>query len=168
MTLIEDMSETQRQAWITLLVDGAVFIYFWAKMTTAGSIDTLTPSGLGYLALKVIIITIVLHAIINAVFAARTRGEHDSFKDERDIEIERKGNSYGFYVLSAFVYILAGQILLQNGFDTIPNTGEDYGYKSWFDYQNTSHLVFALFTASFVSDIIRNGAMILSYRGHGE
>jgi len=33
MTRIEDMSETQRQSWITLIADGAVFIWFWQKMT---------------------------------------------------------------------------------------------------------------------------------------
>ena len=38
MTKIEDMSEPQRQAWITLLADGAVFVYFWSK-TTIGPVS---------------------------------------------------------------------------------------------------------------------------------
>ena len=33
MTKIEDMSEPERQSWITFMADGAVFIYFWQKMT---------------------------------------------------------------------------------------------------------------------------------------
>jgi len=168
MTLIQDMSETQRQAWITIIVDSAVFIYFFGKMTTAGSINTLSPHGLSKLMLGVIIFTVIMHAVINAVFAARMAKEdieEEGLKDERDIRIERKGNSYGFYVLAAFVYVIIFQVILQSGLDGIPNTGEDYGYKSWFDYQNTSHLVFALATASFVADIIKNGVMILAYRG---
>jgi len=167
MTYIEDMSETQRQAWITIIVDSAVFIYFLGKMMTGLSIDTLSPSGLSYLMIKVIIFTAIAHAIISGVFAARKRLEgEDEIKDERDIRIERKGNSYGFYFLAAFLYVIVGQILLQNGFDGIQNTGEDYGYKSVFDYKNTSHLIFALVAASFVADIIRNGVMVFAYQGH--
>lgn len=170
MTLIEDMSETQRQAWITLLVDCAVFIYFVGKMTFGRTIETLSAAGLGKIMLTIIIFTIVAHIIIHSVFGARlaTKNlEEGGLKDERDVRIERKGNSYGFHVLAAFVYVLIFQILLQNGLDGVPNTGADYGYKSWFDYTNTTHLVFGLASAAFIADIVKNLVMILAYRGHG-
>jgi len=37
--------------------------------------------------------------------------------------------------------------------------------QSFFDYTNTSHLVFALILAAFIGDMIKNAVMILSYRG---
>jgi len=166
MTYIEDMSETQRQAWITLIVDVFVFIYFVGKITGGFTILTLSASGLSYLMLKVVIITVIMHAIIHGVFAARRRGDDDLIKDERDIRIERKGNSYGFFILAAFLYVIIFQILLQNGFDGLDNPQSNHSYKSWFDYTNTTHLVFALTAASFVADIVRNGVMIMTYRGH--
>ena len=163
MTLIEDMSETQRQAWATLIVDLFVFIYFLRAMTTSWSIDTLSPVGLGSLMIGVIVTTIILHAVIATVFAARGRSEDEGLKDERDVQIERKGATYGFYFLAIFMNIIIGHILIQNGFDNLPNTTA--GYAGPFDYTNTSHLVFALTAAAFIGDIIKNGVMILAYRG---
>jgi len=166
MTYIEDMSETQRQAWITLIVDVFVFIYFVGKITGGFTILTLSASGLSYLMLKVVIITVIMHAIIHGVFAARRRSDDDLIKDERDIRIERKGNSYGFFILAAFLYVIIFQILLQNGFDGLDNPQSNHSYKSWFNYTNTTHLVFALTAASFAADIVRNSVMIMTYRGH--
>jgi len=164
MTLIEDMSETQRQAWVTLLVDVSVFIYFLKKMTTGGSIDTLSASGLGALMIGIIITTIILHAVIASVFELRKRKDDDAdIKDERDIRIERKGATYGFYFLVGFMNIIIGHIVIQNGLDNLPNTTA--GYDGPFDYTNTSHLVFALTAAAFIGDIIKNSVMILAYRG---
>jgi len=163
MTLIEDMSETQRQAWVTLIVDVCVFIYFLQKMTTAGSIDTLSPGGLSALLIGLIITTIILHAIIASIFAVRKRSDDEDIKDERDVRIERKGATYGFYFLAIFMNIIIGHIVIQNGLDNLPNTTA--GYDGPFDYTNTSHLVFALTAAAFIGDIIKNGVMIWAYRG---
>jgi len=163
LTLIEDMSETQRQAWVTLIVDFFVFIYFLRAMTTSWSINTLSAIGLGSLMIGVIITTIILHAVIAAVFAARARSDDEGLKDERDVRIERKGATYGFYFLAIFMNIIIGHILIQNGLDNLPNTTS--GYVGPFDYTNTSHLVFALTAAAFIGDIIKNGVMVLAYRG---
>jgi len=164
MTLIEDMSETQRQAWITVIVDVAVFGIFLKGMTTGRAIDTLSASQLSAFVIGLIVSTVILHIIIQSVFAARKRGEpDDDLKDERDIRIERKGASYGFYVLAILVNILIGHIVIQNGLDNLPNTTA--GYNGPFDYTNTSHLVFALLFAAFMGDIIKNGVMIWAYRG---
>ena len=162
MTL-EDMSETHRQSWITLIVDVAVFIVFWKAMTTGWSIDTLSPAGLSQLVIGLIIITIVLHIIIQSIFAVRTRNDKTKDKDEWDIEIERKGATRGFYVLSIFLAIIVGHIVIQNGLNAIPEISEKH--QTFFDYTNTSHLVFALITASFMGDIVKNATMILAYRG---
>ncbi len=163
MTLIEDMSETQRQAWVTLIVDVFVFVYFLKNIMTAGSIDTLSASGLSKLMIGVIITTIILHAVIASVFAMRKQGEDEDIKDERDIRIERKGATFGFYFLAVFMNIIIGHIVIQNGLDNLPNATE--GYAGPFDYTNTSHLVFALTCAAFIGDIIKNSVMVLAYRG---
>lgn len=165
MTYIEDMSETQRQAWITIIVDVMVFVVFWRGMTTAGSIDTLTASGLSKLVISLIVITGILHVVIDAVFSARAKaqGGGDDLKDERDVRIERKGATYGFYVLSIALSILIGHIVIQNGLDAIPEITDKH--QSFFDYTNTSHLVFALILATFLGDIFKNAVMIMSYRG---
>ena len=163
MTLIRDMSETQRQAWVTLIVDLFVFIYFLRAMTTSRSIDTLSSSGLVSLMIGVIITTIILHAVITAVFAARGRSHDEGLKDERDVRIERKGATYGFYFLAIFMNIIIGHIVIQNGLENLPNTTA--GYAGSFDYTNTSHLVFVLTAAAFIGDIIKNGVMVFAYRG---
>jgi len=167
MTYIEDMSETQRQAWITLLVDTAVFVVFIKGMTSGLSIDTLSAAGLSKFVLGLIVTTVILHIIIQSVFAGRTRLENEAddrgLKDERDIRIERKGASYGFYVLSILISILIGHIVIQNGLESIPEIAGKQ--QSFFDYTNTSHLVFALILAAFIGDMIKNAVMILSYRG---
>ena len=59
--------------------------------------------------------------------------------------------------------IIIGHIVIQNGFDNLPNTTACY--VGPFDYTNTSHLVFALTAAVFIGDIIKNGVMVLAYRG---
>jgi len=131
-------------------------------MTTGFSIDTLSAADLSKLVLSLIIITIILHIIIQSVFAARTRGLENDLKDERDVRIERKGASYGFHILSIFLTIIIGHIVIQNGLDSLPDISEKH--QAVFDYTNTSHLVFALITAAFLGDIIKNAVMLWAYR----
>ena len=162
MTKIEDMSEPERQSWVTLMVDVCVFVVFLKAMTTGYAIDTLSASGLSKLVLSLIVITIVLHVVIQSFFAIRTAGQADELKDERDIQIERKGASLGFYVLSILLTILIGHIVIQNGLNAIPEISEKH--QSFFDYTNTSHLTFALISTVFIADIAKNAVMLLAYR----
>ncbi|NNE57210.1 MAG: hypothetical protein HKN36_03795 [Hellea sp.] len=162
MTLIEDMSETQRKAWMTLLVDSFVFIYFIKATMTGFSIDTMSPGGLAELFIGIIIVTIILHAVIASVFELRKRKDDEGGKDERDIAIERKGSSYGFYFLAIFLNILVGHIVLQNSVEALAS--DRVSFVSVFDFNNTSHLVFALLAAAFIGDIIKNAVMVLAYR----
>jgi hypothetical protein len=165
MTKIEDMSETERQAWITLIVDVSVFFVFLRGMTTAWSIDTLSAPGLSKLVVGLIIITIILHIIIQSLFAVRSQGEDRALKDERDLRIERKGASLGFFVLAILLNIIIGHIVISNGLNAMPEIAGKQ--QTVFDYTNTSHLVFALLSAAFIGDIVKNASMILSYRRGG-
>jgi len=84
MTKIEDMSEPERQAWITLLADGAVFAWLWSK-TTIGLSPQLIHTNIeefGKIILGVVIVTVILHAVIASIFDMRKRKEPYE-KDEK-------------------------------------------------------------------------------------
>ena len=156
MTKIEDMSETEWQAWATLIVDVFVFIWFIQKMTFGTRIESHTPDGLVGIFFGVIITTIILHAMIAAIFALRKRQGEADVKDERDILIERQGAAFGFTFVTVIVNIIIGHYLIENTLE---------GYESVVSLQNPSHMFFALMSAMFIGDIIKNGVMVLAYRG---
>jgi len=107
MTKIEDMSEPQRQAWITLLADGAVF---------------------------------------------------DAFeKDERDIEIERKGAHWGYRLMQWGVGGIIVMIFLHH------MGGSDF--VAPISIEKTAEIIFALLVVSYVADLVKQGIMIWAYRG---
>lgn len=160
MTKLEDMSETERQSWMTLLVDVSVFIWFVSKMTYGRfpnlSLETISPDGLMKLYISVIVITLILHAVIAAIFAARRRSDHTEEKDERDILIDRKGAAYGFGFLAVMLNIVTFMYLFENTVD---------GYDFWLSLNNVSHMFFVLLSLAFVGDIIKNTVMVLAFRG---
>jgi len=128
VTKIEDMSEPQRQAWITLLADGV---------------------------LGVVIITVILHAVIAAIFDIRKRKEPYE-KDERDITIERKGAHWGYRLMQwgvggvIVIMALNGAI----GADFLPPIS----------LEKPAEIVFALLVISYVADLVKQGIMIWAYR----
>ena len=160
MTRLEDMSETERQSWMTLLVDAAVFIWFVNKMTYGRlpnlSLETIPPSGLMKIYIGVIVVTIILHAVIAGLFAARRRSDHSTEKDERDVKIDRKGAAYGFGFLAVMINIVTFMYLFENTVE---------GYDFWLSLNNVSHMFFVLLAMAFVGDIIKNTVMVLAFRG---
>ncbi len=160
MTLIQDMSEPERQSWITLMADIFVFSIFVKSMTSGRfanglSVDTQDPSGLVGVYIWIIVATIIIHGIIASIFALR--GKADGLeRDERDIEIERKGARNGFWVVSIAINIIIFQLLIEN---TIPS-----GYEPLFSVQSPSHMFFALMATMFIGDIVYRATMVLAYR----
>lgn len=157
MTKIEDMSEPQRQAWITLLADGAVFVYFWSK-TTIGLSPQLIHTNMdefGEIILSVVIATVILHAVIASIFDMRKRKEPYE-KDERDITIERKGAHWGYRLMQWGVGGVIITLLAHNliGID----------YKPPVSIQKPAEIVFALLVVSYVADLMKQGIMIWAYR----
>jgi len=157
VTKIEDMSETQRQAWITLLADGAVFVYFWSK-TTIGLSPQLIHTNIeefGEIILSVVIATVILHAVIASIFDMRKRKEPYE-KDERDITIERKGAHWGYRLMQWGVGGVIITILMHGliGID----------YKPPVSIQKPAEIVFALLVVSYVADLVKQGIMIWAYR----
>jgi len=157
VTKIEDMSEPERQAWITLLADGAVFAYFWSK-TTIGLSPQLIHTNIkefGGIILSVVIATIIVHAVIAAIFDMRKRKEAFE-KDERDITIERKGAHWGYRLMQWGVGGVIVTLLMHSliGID----------YKPPISIQKPAEIIFALLVVSYVADLVKQGVMIWAYR----
>ena len=161
MTRIEDMSEPERQSWITVLADGAVFIYFWQAMTQSSKLgfgfrgQNFSPSELASIIAGVVILTVVFHAGIALVFELRKRKAAYQ-RDERDREISRKGDRNGYAALQAGVggvlVLLLSQYIV----------GADF--KPPISVMTPSEMVFALCSVSYVSSLIKHITMIIAYR----
>ena len=157
MLRIEDMSEPHRQSWITLLADSAVFIWFWKNMTGGFNFTPrdMEPSEAGAFFLQLVIVTIILHAVIAAVFEMRKRKVKFE-KDERDIDIARRGSHAGYGLLQLGIGIILVTLLIQ--------------YVVGGDYQGPVSVIepvqmlFVLCFASYVADIYRHGTIIWAYR----
>ena len=157
MTKIEDMSEPERQSWITFLADGAVFIYFVQKLTQGYGFKAqhFEPREIGEIFLGIVIVTIIVHAVIASVFEMRKRKEAYE-KDERDIEVARQGDRNAYWFIQAGIGIVLVTLLIQY------MVGDDYqGHVSVI---KPVEMIFALGVVSYVADLIKHGTMIMAYR----
>ncbi len=157
MTRIEDMSEMERQSWITLLADGLVFTYF-LKQTTSGLSLRLVHTDMaefGQIILGVVGVTIIVHAVIASIFETRKRKEPYD-KDERDIQIERKGAHWGYRLMQYGVGAVIVIMLMHSALGD--------AYVPPISISKTSEIIFALMVVSYVADLVKHGIMILSYR----
>jgi len=159
VTRIEDMSEPQRQAWITLIADGAVFVWFWQK-TTAGLTPRLIHTDMnefGAIVLGVVIITIILHAVIATIFDMRKRKEAYE-ADERDIQIERRGAHWGYCLMQ---WGVGGVIVTMFLHRVI-----EIGYTPPISMEKPAEVIFALMVVSYVADLVKQAVMILDNHCH--
>ena len=156
MTRIQDMTATQRQSWVTLLADGAVFIWFWRKMTTGFSPfpNQYDIGEFGVIIVGMIILTIILHVIIAIVFEITGRNAGDG-KDERDIAIERRGSTWGYRMYQIGVGVITVGVLMSAGF------GAEYLSPLRFD--TPVQIIFGLVVTSYVADLTKHAVMILGY-----
>ncbi|RKQ71252.1 hypothetical protein DES40_0565 [Litorimonas taeanensis] len=157
MTKIEDMSEPQRQSWITLLADGAVFIWFWKHMTGNFGLTpkAFTPSELGVFFIQFIIITIIVHTGIAIAFELRKR-KAEFQKDERDIDIARRGSHAGYRGLQIGLGIIVVTLILQY------IVGSDY--HGAISVIEPVEMVFALCGVSYLADLYRHAVILWGYR----
>lgn len=159
MTLIKDMSETERQSWMTLIADVSVFYWFWQKMTygrmPSFRIERYEPGVLLSIFITAIVLTIILHVVIASIFGLQKGDDDDEGVDERDITIQRKGAAYGFGFLAVAINIILGQMLLENTIE---------GYEFALSLNHMSHMFFVLMAITFIGDIIKNGVMVMAYR----
>ncbi|WP_189498096.1 hypothetical protein [Algimonas arctica] len=157
MSIITDMSEPERQSWITLLADGFVFVWFWKAIAPGWSLNpsNLSPGETGELFLKLVIITIFYHAVIGIIFSVRRRqGEVD--RDERDVAIQSFGSRVGYIALHAGVGLTTVGILMSY---IIADE-----YTGSIAFETPVEILFSLVFVSYVADLMRHGAVVLRYR----
>lgn len=158
MTRIEDMSETERQSWIALLADGVVFFWFWQKMTFGRALapEAMSLESFGRIILGLVILTIILHAIIAAFFEFRKRREAVE-RDERDLEIERKGAHMGYRFMQIGTGCVVVGVFLSHRY-----LGADY--LSTFPMQTPVQIIFYLLVVSYLAALLKQAVMIIAYR----
>lgn len=156
MTRIADMSSTQRQAWLVVLADGAVFVWFWQKMTVGFSPIPIDYDivGFGKIVFGLVLLTIVLHAIIASIFGLSARKD-DSGRDERDTAIERQGAFWGYRVLQFGIGLTTVGILLSAGFDD--------SLRPSVMFETPVQIIFSLIVVSYIADLVKHGVMIHGY-----
>lgn len=157
MSIVADMSEPERQSWVTLIADGFVFAWFWKTMAPGWSLipDSFTPSETGALFLKLVVITIFYHVVISLVFEFRRRkGGVD--KDERDLEIQSFGTRVGYMTLELGLGVIIVTALLSYVFSE--------SYSPPITLTTPVQFIFALTFLSYVADLLRHGVAVIRYR----
>lgn len=156
MTKIQDMSSTQRNSWLVLLADGAVFAWFWQKMTVG-----LSPIPIAYdmrefseIVLRVILLTVILHIVISSIFQIAS-GSEKSGRDERDVLIERQGSVWGYRILQIGLGVVVVGMLL--------SAAVDEGYNFLIAFSSPVQIIFGLMVASYVADLVKHAVMINGY-----
>jgi len=157
MTKIEDMSEPERQSWITFMADGAVFVYFWQAMTQGYGFQAqhFEKGEVAEIFAGVVIITIILHTVISLIFEARKRKEKYQ-KDERDYNVARKGDRNGYWLMQAGIGVIIVTYLLQYLF------GENY--QTPISFKDPIDMLFGLCVVSYVADLVKHATIIFGYR----
>lgn len=157
MSIVESMSEPERQSWITLIADGLVFTWFWKTMAPGWSLvpDNFTPSETGGLFLKLVIITIFYHIVISLAFEFRRR-QGGLAKDERDLEIQSFGTRVGYMTLELGMGFIIVTALLSY---VLSET-----YSPPFALTTPVQFIFALTFLSYVAELLRHGVAVIQYR----
>ena len=163
MSIVETMSEPERQSWVTLIADGLVFIWFWKTIAPGWSLmpRALSPSEAGGLFLILVIITIFYHAVIGAAFALRANKDGVE-KDERDLEIQSFGARIGYSALQIGlgVIIVIALVTYVAGTDYAPPNV----VSSPINLTTPVQFLFALVFLSYVADLMRHGVIVARYR----
>jgi hypothetical protein len=156
MTKIQDMTPTQRHSWLVLLADGAVFTWFWQKMTVG-----LSPVPIDYdmhefsgIVVGIIILTVALHVVISIVFELIAKDD-DTGRDERDIAIERRGAFWGYRILQIGLGVVVVGMLMSGAI------GDDY--QAPIQFSNPVQIIFGLIVTSYVADLVKHAVMIHGY-----
>lgn len=157
MTRIDEMSEPQRQSWIKIMADGAILIWFWKAMTGDFGLSPqdFSPAQTSGIFIKLVIITIILHAGISIAFEMRKKKERYQ-KDERDMEIARKGSQAGYWFLQVGVGFVIITLLAQFVIGDV--------YQGPVSVINPVEMLFALCLISYLSDLYRHGTILWAYR----
>ncbi|MCP5380772.1 MAG: hypothetical protein H6912_00250 [Kordiimonadaceae bacterium] len=122
-----DLSNREKEIWIELIVSVAVAIYYFKAAYIAGGFNDIANAALAKVAVNAILMSIISTIILGFLFNKK----NNEAKDERDIAIEARANSYAYYGLCIFISIIIAQIMIDAGigyFESQRPAGEDIGY----------------------------------------
>ena len=117
--------------------------------------ETISLEDFGKLIISLIVLTVILHSVIAAIFEGRKR-KGELARDERDIEIERKGAHYGYRFMQFFIGVIIFGIFMSNGWVSQFNSG--------FVMQTPVQIIYYLIFISYIADLIKHAVMIHAYR----
>lgn len=150
------MTSTQRNSWLVVLADGAVFAWFWQKMTIGISpipIDY-DMAEFGKIVFGIIFLTIVLHIVISVVIELSVK-KNKNERDERDIAIERAGAFWGYRVLQIGLGVVVVGMLM--------NAAIGVDYHPPISFSTPVQIIFGLIVTSYVADLTKHAVMLYKY-----
>ncbi|MCC3861126.1 hypothetical protein [Pseudemcibacter aquimaris] len=147
-----DLSNREKEIWIELIVSIAVAIYYFTHAFNLGGFNNLTDPGLGKVVVNAILISIASTIILNIVFAKK----NTEAKDERDIAIEAKANSFAYYSLCVFCTLIIGQVMITEGIGYFSQTHPVP--------VNAASIMHYLLIAIILSGTVKSSIQIFRYR----
>jgi hypothetical protein len=149
------MSEHEKTAWWSLGSGILIWLFLGMRFTEDWQIVDLPPGHAVAIYVQMIVLWIVA-AVVPAVLAARNPAEQA--KDERDRAIDAKGGRWEGYVVVIAINVFIVQLL----------AGEFYRDRTaslpGLDLGSTTAIVFALLTALFLGDAVKQAVILWQYR----
>ena len=110
------MSKMERAAWVSLIVEGAVAIYYFSAIFAMGpGLDIHGPAVAGLIG-RVIMLAIILGIVMEIIMNGIIRRAHDKVPgDERDALISAKSYRNGYFVLGIGCAAIVGYVVLSVG-----------------------------------------------------
>ncbi|MCF6193832.1 MAG: hypothetical protein L3J46_05820 [Kangiellaceae bacterium] len=108
--LLKNSSYSEKSNWVELVTSAAVAVYYFTQLShLPGSIAT-HPTALGWLVVKVIVISIILAIIVASIFGLTD--DKSDMEDERDVLIRRKSTVWSYWSLQIGIAIIMVQVFL--------------------------------------------------------
>ncbi len=108
--LLKNSSYSEKSNWVELVTSTAVAVYYFTQLShLPGSIAT-HPTALGWLVVKVIVISIILAIIVASIFGLTD--DKSGMEDERDVLIRRKSTVWSYWSLQIGIAIIMVQVFL--------------------------------------------------------
>jgi len=149
------MSEHEKIAWWSLGSGVLIWLFLGTRFTEDWQIVELPPGDAVATYVQMIVLWIVA-AVVPAVFTARNPAE--LVKDERDRTIDAKGDRWEGYAVLVAINVFIVQ-LLAGEFDPHHSAS-----LPGLDLRSTTAVVFALLTALFLGDAVKQAVILWQYR----
>lgn len=108
----------------------------------------------GEIVVGIIILTIILHVAISIAFEIASKTE-ETGRDERDIDIERRGAFWGYRILQIGLGVVIVGMLMSAAI------GADY--QAPIQFSSPVQIIFGLIVTSYVADLVKHAVMLHGY-----